>query len=72
MIQNEIKAKEEQEYRKRYIIRPSYKDFVKVILKYNMQHLLGIISTSFLPRFIEVVSAVLRKLKIYENAPPSP
>jgi hypothetical protein len=31
---------------------------------------LGIISTSFLPRFIEIVSAVLRKLKMYENAPP--
>jgi hypothetical protein len=32
----------------------------------------GIISTSFLPRFIEIVSAVLRKLKMYENATPPP
>jgi hypothetical protein len=32
--------------------------------------LYGIISTSFLPRLIEVVSAVLRKLKMYENATP--
>jgi hypothetical protein len=30
------------------------------------------ISTSFLPRFIEIVSAVLRKLKMHENTPPSP
>jgi hypothetical protein len=30
-------------------------------------------STSFLPRFIEILSAVLRKLKMYGNAtPPSP
>jgi hypothetical protein len=34
---------------------------------------LGIISTSLLPRFNEIVSAVLGKLKMYENAtPPSP
>jgi hypothetical protein len=30
------------------------------------------ISTSFLPRFNEIVLAVLRKLKMYEKATPSP
>jgi hypothetical protein len=39
---------------------------MKVILKYNNT------CTSFLPRFNEIVSAVLRKLKMYENANPLP
>jgi hypothetical protein len=44
---------------------------MKVILKYN--NTCRVISTSYLPRFIEIFSAVLRKLKMYENAtPPSP
>jgi hypothetical protein len=47
---------------------------MKVSLKYNNTCWGSLIcSTSFLPRFIEIISAVLRKLKMYENAtPPNP
>jgi hypothetical protein len=38
---------------------------MKVILKYNNTY------RGPLPRFIEIVSAVLRKLKMYENATSS-
>jgi hypothetical protein len=39
---------------------------MKVILKYN-----NTCRGSFLPRFSEIVSAVLRKLKMHENATSS-